>query len=77
MSNVGITLSALLPVERRETLLESSRPEEMEFTVWETTSPAVAVTGMLLEPGWLPSAALTERQPLGADEFRQNLWAMP
>jgi hypothetical protein len=49
----------------------------MEFTVWETISPAVATTGLLMEPGWMPSAALKARQPLDEEAYRQQLWALP
>ncbi|MFH1468057.1 MAG: glycoside hydrolase family 9 protein [Pseudomonadota bacterium] len=76
-AEVDALLEDLLPRQRRECLLESLRPEEMEFTVTETVSPAILVTGLLLEPGWLPSDALRAREPLDAEGFRQRLWAMP
>lgn len=77
VDDVDATLDDLLPVERREVLLEESRPEEMEFTVWETTSPAAMVTGVLMDAGWSPSAALLDRAPLTGDALRQDLWGMP
>lgn len=77
IDDVAAALEDRLPVERREVLLEASRPEEMEFTVWETVSPAAMVTGTLMDPGWMPSAALLDRAPLTGEALRQDLWAMP
>jgi endoglucanase len=77
IDEVDAALEATLPLLRREVLLEASRPEEMEFAVFDSTSPAVLVTGLLLGPGWTPGAELRGRGPLDAAALRQDLWATP
>ncbi len=51
-------------------------PSDDDDTV-ETTSPATAVTGALLGPGWSPSPELSAREPLAEEEARSSLWLMP
>ncbi len=70
-------LSAVLPLWRRLLPLEENVVGSMEFTIWETISPAAAVTGCLMGPGWMPDAALLERQPRADAEIASELWGMP
>ena len=51
------------PIWRRYVNLESYSVAASEYTVNETISPAAAVAGCLLAPGWKPSEELKKRQP--------------
>lgn len=62
-------LAKIWPVWRRFSNLEAYTVQNSEFTVNETISPAAAVTGCLLEPGYMPSEALKNRKP--ADDIRK------
>ena len=53
----------LLPIWRRFANVEAYSVAASEYTVSETISPALAVCGWLLEPNWLPSDELKNRQP--------------
>ncbi len=56
-------LNRFWPVWRRYVNLESYSVAASEYTVNETISPAAAVTGCLLQPGWKPSPELLKRRP--------------
>jgi hypothetical protein len=77
IEDVGDALYDTLPALRRLVPLESTNVSGMEFTIWETTSPAMSITGCLLGAGWEPGTALTTREPRTEDELRSSLWMMP
>ena len=56
-------LNSFWPIWRRYVNLESYSVAASEYTVNETISPAAAVTGCLLQPGWKPSPELLSRRP--------------
>jgi endoglucanase len=74
---VGEVLYAVLPGWRRLLPLEALVVPSMEFTMWETISPAASVTGCLLGEGWEPSPELLERKPRTEEELRSSIWMMP
>jgi hypothetical protein len=67
----------VLPLWRRTVSLENENPPIMEFSVHETIAPAAAMTGALLGPGWMPSAALKARRPRTLAELRESLLYQP
>lgn len=77
LNAIADILYSNIPVWRRITNLEAANPPQMEFTVEETISPAMAVTGCLLGPGWMPSEQLRHRQPRTEAELRDSLWYQP
>lgn len=77
MEQVGNILSEVLPVWRTLVNLEGTNPAQVEFTVSDTISHAVAVTGCLMGPGWVPSAELKNRRPRSAEALRDALWFQP
>jgi hypothetical protein len=77
VEEVGGILSDVLPVWRTFINLEGTNPAQAEFTVSDTISHAVAVTGCLMGPGWLPSEALKNRRPRSAEALRDALWFQP
>ena len=70
-------LGTTLPAWRRFVALEQTNVPTMEFTVWETTAPAVQATGLLMPPGYQPPAALLDRAPRDAAAMRSARWIMP
>ncbi len=76
-SDVSDALNQTLPPWRRFVALESQVVGSMEFTVWETTSVAAAVTGALMGPGFLPTDAQRTRTPRTEDALRSDLWMLP
>jgi hypothetical protein len=74
---VGDAVSDIIPSWRRLIPLEQQIVSSMEFTVWETISPAASVTGCLMGPGWEPGAELLERLPRAEEELQSSLWMMP
>jgi len=77
VDDVGTELYEVLPGWRRMLPLEALIVESMEFTVWETTSPAASVTGCLMGAGWEPGTELLETRPRTEEELRSSLWMMP
>jgi endoglucanase len=77
LDDVGESLYDILPRWRRLLPLEQLTVASMEFSVWETISPAAAVTGSLLGAGWEPGTELLERQPRTDEELQSSLWMMP
>jgi endoglucanase len=76
-STLTDTLVATLPPWRRFIPLESQVVPSMEFTVWETTSIATAVTGALMGPGWMPGPNDAARVPRTEAELSSDLWMGP
>jgi hypothetical protein len=70
-------LGTTLPGWRRFVALEQTNVPTMEFTVWETTAPAVQATGLLLPPGYRPPETLLNRAPRDAAAMRSARWIMP
>jgi endoglucanase len=70
-------LGSTLPGWRRFVPLERTNVPTMEFTVWETTGPAVMVTGLLLPPGAEPGPGVRGRPPRSAAELRASVRVMP
>jgi hypothetical protein len=66
-----------IPIWRRFSPLESLNVSIMEFTVWETTGPAAAMSGALMGQGWEASSELIGRQPRSEAELNSSLWGMP
>jgi hypothetical protein len=67
-----------LPTWRRLTPLEHALPQFMEFTVWETTSPALFTTLGLSGGMWSLSPELRDSEaPLSSEALKQHLWMMP
>ena len=77
MNGVIDILSETVPSWRRMVPLESQVVASMEFTVWETTSVAASVTGMLMGPGWEPAADAWARQPRTEAQLQSHRWARP
>ena len=77
LDDVGEVLYDVVPGWRRLLPLEQLVVASMEFTVWETISPAASVTGCLMGPGWEPSTELLERRPRTEEEMQSSLWMMP
>jgi len=75
--NIRDTVNANVPVWRRLIMMEASNVAQMEFTVWETMSHAVLVTGALMDEGWTPSEALKNRQPKSKAEMKEIMIQMP
>ncbi len=57
------------PVWRRFPNLQAYTVANSEYTVWETMSPAAAVTGALTAPGYRPGDAVKFREPV--DDIRK------
>ncbi|MFA6931375.1 MAG: hypothetical protein WCT05_13700, partial [Lentisphaeria bacterium] len=57
-------LAGFWPIWRRYINLEGYSVAASEYTVYETIAPAAAITGCLLEPGWMPSEELKSRRPV-------------
>ena len=57
-----------LPIFRRYVNLEFLSVPSSEYSVWETISPAAAVSGYLIEKAELPALELKKRKPAG--DFR-------
>jgi len=53
------------PIWRRYANVEAFTVPVSEYTISETIAPAAALTGWLMEPGWMPSEALKHRKPAG------------
>lgn len=70
-------VDAVLPRWRRLVPMEAALPQVMEYTVWETVAPALFVTGLLLDPGWAPTAVQLADAPLDEAAWLDNLWMMP
>lgn len=66
-----------IPGWRRLSGLTQSDPPHMEFTVWETTGPAVMAHALLLPDGAAPTAASLERVPQSEEALRSASWPMP
>ncbi|MCK6573293.1 glycoside hydrolase family 9 protein [Myxococcota bacterium] len=66
-----------IPGWRRLSGLTQSDPPHMEFTVWETTGPAMMAHALLLPDGVAPTAASLERVPRSAEALRSASWPMP
>lgn len=62
-------ISKLLPIWRRWGNVEAVTPAISEYTVWETISPAAAVTGYLLNGASKPDPAWSSRRP--SDNVRE------
>lgn len=77
VADVLATLRTSVPFWRRLVLLEDGNPPSTEFSVHETIGPAVVVTGLLLSPGYSPSAELRARLPRSADDIREARIALP
>jgi hypothetical protein len=77
IDDVSDALYEVIPGWRRFVPLEQSNVALMEFTVWETIAPAAGVTGCLMGEGWVPDAALIEREPLSESAQQSSLWVMP
>jgi hypothetical protein len=77
LEDVGDALYDILPEWRRLVPLEAQVVPSMEFTMWQTISPAASVTGCLMGPDWEPSTELLERQPRTEEELQSSLWMMP
>ena len=76
LADLGNVLYAQWPVWRRYVALEAQNPATTEMDV-RGMACAASITGMLLGPGWTPSAALRARRPRTDDELRQSWWALP
>ena len=74
----GLTdlLYEMLPYWRRVVPMESTNVAIMEFTVDSTISPAAAVTGCLMGPGWMPPAGFP-RSPENSEQVRSSRWMLP
>ena len=70
-------LGQTLPPWRRFVALEQGNVPSMEFTVWETTAPAMQATGLLLEPGYRPPARVARPTPRDDAALRSSRWIMP
>ena len=66
-----------IPILHRFGNVEGWSVAASEFTVWETVAPGAAVTGCLLEPGWLPDQKLKDRKPANDLKKLQGYWALP
>jgi hypothetical protein len=73
LEDVRGALDTTVPLWRRFTALEQQNVPQAEFAIAETVSPAVAVTGCLLGPGWKPSPALMARKPRSRADL-QDAW---
>ena len=77
-ADVEAEVSATLPTWRRLIPHEHAMPQYMEFTVWETTGPALFTSLMLSNGAWaLPAEARDEEAPLSAEALREHVWMMP
>jgi len=76
-SKVGSTIGSSIPIYRHMIMLEAGNVMGMEFTVWETVSRAVAVTGALMGEGWAPSEDLKNRIPKTTNEMKDMILLMP
>ena len=74
---VGNKLYSFMPVWRNLSNLESYNVPQMEFDVSFVIGPAAAALGCLMEPGWMPSLSLKQRQPKSAAELQDALWFHP
>lgn len=74
---VSDVLRDILPPWRRMVPLESQVVASMEFTVWETTSVAASVTGLLMGAGWEPAEDAWDRRPRTDAELTSHRWALP
>ena len=63
------------PIWRRWGNLENQTVAASEFTVWETVSPAAAVTGYLMEPGLSPP--VDNRAPVRDVRDLPGYWLLP
>ena len=77
LPQIADILYAHMPVWHNLWALEAANPQQMEFTIPETQSPAAAVTGCLMGPGWQPSAALLNRQPRTEVQLQDSRWFHP
>lgn len=66
-----------IPEWRRIGPQSSQDPLCNEFTMQETLSPAVLMFASLLDPGWMPDAALKNRIPRDRDELMQAWFRLP
>jgi hypothetical protein len=72
---IGAVVYANLPMWRRMIMMENATVPQTEFTVHSTIEQAAAVVGALMNPGWMPDAALLNRQPKDpADLIDEHLY---
>jgi hypothetical protein len=62
-NQISDVLYATVPLWRRMLMMENDNVPQTEFTVHSTIVQAAAVVGALMNPGWMPDAALLNRQP--------------
>jgi hypothetical protein len=77
MAAVHAYVRRAIPGWRRLSGLTQSDPPHMEFTVWETTGPAMMAHALLLPDGVAPTAASLQRVPKSEDALRSASWPMP
>lgn len=70
-------LAAAWPIFRRFANVEAYSVAASEYTVSETISPAVAVSGWLLEENWTPSESLKTREPVCDIYKLRGYWSLP
>ena len=66
-----------LPLWRRISPHSKFDPLNNEFTLHETLSPALLMFASLLEPGWMPSETLKNREPRDANALKTSWFRMP
>jgi endoglucanase len=65
-----------VPVWRRWAAHSYENAGQCEFTIHETVSSTILTTGMLIAPGWMPDAALRQREPRPRERL-YGYWYVP